>query len=108
MDFMLTELNDNEYKRTITAPMIDITDTAEPAVDIWPYVQLLTKEGVVLDYVYENRLVEIVYGSNENKFHHVLLPTDTENIFIVLIVDLQTQNIKGHFRLNLNNEYGIR
>ena len=75
-------------------------------MDIWSYVQKLNKEKVVLDYVYENKLVETVYRNNENSFHHVLLPTDSKNVFIVIIINVTAKDIKGHFCLDLNREYG--
>jgi hypothetical protein len=103
---MIKELTEKEYKSTMTGKMVDITETAEPVVDIWPFVQMLKKEKVVLDYVYENELVENVYRNTENSFHHVLLPTDNKNIFIVIIIDVTAKDIKGHFCLDLNREYG--
>ncbi len=101
---MLTE---KEYKDTMTDGMVDVTMTAEPVVDIWPYVQQLTLDKVVLDHVYENGLVEKVYRNGRGTFDHVLLPTDNLNVFIVIIVDLKQKNIRGHFKIDLNKEYGL-
>ena len=103
---MTKELTEKEYKSTMTERMVDITETTEPVVDIWSYVHQLNKDKVVLNYVYENELVETVYRNNENSYHHVLLPTDNKNIFIVIIINVTAKNIRGHFCLNLNAEYG--
>ena len=91
----------------MTDQMLDVTMTAEPIVDIWPYVQQLTKTKEVLEYVYDKQLVETVYRNNNGTFDHVLLPTDNSNIFVIIIVDLAEVKIKGHFRLDLNKEYGL-
>ena len=101
---MLTE---KEYKETMNDRMVDVTMTAEPVVDIWPYVRQLTLDNVVLEYVFKNGLVEKVYRNDKGTFEHILLPTDNSNIFIVVIVDLRQNKIKGHYRLDLNKEYGL-
>jgi hypothetical protein len=99
---MTTGLTEQEYKSTMTGKMTDVTESAEPVVDIWPYVEILRNDKIVLDYVFINELVESVYTNGDGSFHHVLLPTDHKNVFIVLIIDVLGQRIKGHFKLDLN------
>ncbi len=101
------QLTETEYKNTFTYKMLDVTENAFPTVDIWSYVQELVAENIVMKYVYDRKLVELVYRNSENTFDQVLLPTDSMNIYIVIIVDLKQKNIKGHFKLDLNKEYGI-
>lgn len=88
--------------------MTDVTDTAIPVVDIWEYVEELVKQKLVDRYVCENNLVEIVYRNDTSTFDHILLPTENQNIFITLVVDIQNETILGHFKLNLNKEYNIK
>lgn len=104
---MTIKLTEREFKDTMTNKMVDVTDTADAAVDIWEYVGCLTKEMEVLDYVCQEQLVEKVFRNDEQTFDYVLLPTDNKNIFIVIIVDLTQKTIRGHFRLNLNEQYGL-
>lgn len=104
---MTARLTEKQYKDTMTKKMVDVTETAQPVVDIWDYVGHLTKDKEVLDYVNEEQLVEKVYRNDEETFDHILLPTDNSNIFIVIIVDIRQKEIKGHFRLDLNKEYGL-
>jgi hypothetical protein len=104
---MTTLLTDNQYKQTLTPKMVNVTETAEPTVDIWEYVGQLVKQNVVIQYVYDKQLVETVYRNQTNTFDHVLLPTDKENYFVVLIVDLIHHKITGHYPLDLNKEYGL-
>ena len=87
--------------------MVDVTATAQPVIDIWSYVGQLAKDKEVLDYINKEQLVERVYRNDQGTFDHVLLPTDNSNVFIVIIVDLRQKEIKGHFRLDLNKEYGL-
>lgn len=81
--------------------------TATPATDIWPYVELLVRDGLVSEYVYENQLVESVYRAKNEAFDHVLLPTNNKNVFLIIVVDIKRAQVAGHHRLDLEKEYGI-
>jgi len=104
---MTKQLTQDEFKSTFTARMLDVTETAEPTVNIWPYVQQLTNDHLVLDYVYNKQLVEKVYRNYQTTFDHILLPTNDPNVFMVIVVDLVRLKIMGHLQLDLNKEYGI-
>jgi hypothetical protein len=105
---MVKPLTEGEFKVTMSSPMTDVTTTAEPAVDIWTFVKELNKEGIVLDYVYNNELVEKVYRNSSCTFDHVLLPTKNDNFFIAIIINLKKTEIEGYFPLDLEKEYGIK
>ena len=102
---MTIELSEKQFNNTFSGNMIDITETVEPIFDIWPYVKLLLEDNIVTNYIYDNKLVEKVYTDEAGHFHQVLLPTEIENVFIVIIIDTKEKNIIGHFRLDLNNKY---
>lgn len=102
---MTIELTAQEFKDTMTTPMVDVTATAEPAVDIWEYAEQLADQRVIDKYVVDQGLVEFVYRNTENTFDHVLLPTDDSNAYIVLVVDLINPWVIGHHRLDLNALY---
>ncbi len=104
---MTIQLTEIEFKSTFTEKMIDVTETAEPAVDIWPYVEQLTADKVVDKYTFDNALVEKVYRNQTNTFDQVLLPTPDKNIFIIILVDLVNKKIIGHYPFDLNAEYGL-
>jgi hypothetical protein len=104
---MTKELTKTEYISTMDGGMTDVTDIANPTVDIWNYVSYLVKENVVIDYVFTNNLVEKVYRNSTNSFDHILLPTNDKNIFVIVIVDLNKSSIYGHYGLDLNKEYGL-
>jgi hypothetical protein len=72
-----------------------------------PYVEKLRNDKIVPDHVFTNELIESVYKNDDGSFHHVLLPTDDKNVFIVLIIDVNGQRTKGHFKLDLNQQYGL-
>jgi hypothetical protein len=102
---MTNEITQEDYEHTLASGMIDVTNKAESIVDIWPYVELLVKQNLALSYVCKKQLVEKVYRSADNKHDHVVLPTDDQNNFIVLIIDLNSKTILGHHILNLAKLY---
>ena len=101
---MITELTFDEFMDTMTEEMIDVTETTDATVDIWPYVAHLVKENIVAPEVLKNEEVEIVYMNEDETFEHVLLPTDNENIFITVVVDLEEEMVIGHYRLDLTEQ----
>lgn len=105
---MTRELTETKFKNTFGNKMIDITETAEPVVEIWDYVERLMKENIVDNYVYENNLVETVYRNDTLTFEHILLPTNDKNVFITLVVDLTSKTIFGHIKLDLYKTYRIQ
>ena len=104
---MIQELNTEEYQGDFNEGMRNVTGLNNSGVDIWPYVQELVEEKIVSAEIAEKQQVEIVYQNDSNTLHHVLLPHDKENIFIVVLVNLQQQTIAGHYRLDLNEVYGL-
>lgn len=104
---MTINLSKEEYLSTFTAGMIDVTQTSEPVVDIWTYINELVTDKIVDQETYDNGHVAYVYLNPNNKFEHVLLPTNDKNIFIVIIIDLLGKTIKGHYRLDLYSEYNL-
>lgn len=104
----IKELSKEEFISTMCANMVDVTQTATPVVDIWPYVHQLTKANLVLGYVTENELVELVYRNPSGAFDHVLLPTSRENAFVVIVVNINSATILGHYLLDLTTEYEYR
>jgi len=104
--YILTQaLSEIEYKQTLGSKMIDVTDTAEPTVDIWIYVKNLVYENIVSDYVLKNNLVEKVYRNEASSFDHILLPTSDDKVFTVIIVRLDNATIRGYYLLDLRKEY---
>ncbi len=104
---MTTKLSESEYAQTMAGGMSNVTESAEPAVDIWGYVEELVRESVLLRYVLDNYLVESVYRDKAETYDHVLLPTDSPTRFVVLVIDIAAKSIKGHHSLDLQKAYGL-
>ena len=105
---MPRELTEEEFRSTFGNAMLDITEKIDSTVDIWEYVGELYVSEVVSEYVVANELVEKVYRNDSFTFDHVLLPTENQNVFLVIIVDLLKENVFGHFWLDMEKEYGLK
>lgn len=105
---MTQELTEIEFKKTFGNRMTDITEMEiDEPIEIWDYVEKLTENQIVNRIVYEKELVEKVYRNDLKTFDHILLPTEKQNVFLTIVVDLEKKRIFGHKILDLNKEYGI-
>ena len=90
----------------MTSKMHVATESATDVLDIWPYVQSVPSADLEGHSIYD-RLVEIVYRSDDDRFDHVLVMTRTKNVYLAVVVDLAHDSICGHRLLDLNREYGL-
>jgi hypothetical protein len=104
---MVTALTQEQFKHTLWDRMVDITDSAEPVLDIWPYVRQLNEQGIVAESIFSGELVEHVYRTDTSTFDHVLLSGFRSNEYVVIVIDLNNCKITGHYILDLNFEYGL-
>ena len=51
--------------------------------------------------------IPFVYETGDGKFEHVYVSTKTSNVFILVLLNNEEEEIYGHHLLNLNVEYGI-
>ncbi len=95
-----------KYKATMVSKMIDVTNSEKPMFNIWPFVNGLKKIKILPKKLDEDKLVHKVYR-NET-FEHILLNTENENHFIVIIANINKTKIKGYYLINLpNNDYNL-
>lgn len=99
-----TKLSKSKFKETTTPKMHNVTETAEPVLDIWPYVDAVPAEDLGGHAVKD---VEFVYRSEDDRFEHVLIATATKNVYLCIIVDIANTEILGHYFFDLNAEYGL-
>lgn len=101
------ELSEKEYLDTMQGRMKNITDSADCLVDIWGYASNFGIRTQLSEYGFENQLVESVYENEEGTYQHILLFGTSENVFVVIVVDVQKREIFGHYYLDLNEKYGL-
>lgn len=99
-------LSEAEFNETLAAPMRDVLATATNVIDIWPYVAAVPAAELAGHTVVEG-VVEHVYRNPSSTFDHVLVFTRTPNVYLVVVVDLTADTIRGHYLQDLNREYGL-
>ena len=102
----MKQLTEKEFESTFTPPMTDITSSAEEMINIWPYVEKVLSSEYA-DAETDSWDVEYVYINQPESHQHILLNTEMENIFLVVVVDVTNKSIYGHHLLNLNQKYGL-
>lgn len=103
----IPEFNKTQYLSTMISPMTDVTETAEPLVDILPVVRYLVGMKLIPPLVEKKHLVKAVYRNKPGTFDHVLLPTGSPDSFICLIVNNHDSEIAGYYFLDLAKEYSL-
>lgn len=101
------QLSETQYMCTMGSKMNDVTESAEPLVNIWNYAKQLLKDNLISEYGFSKKYVEVVYENNEHTYQHILLFTNRKNVYAVVIVDIVHKTIVGHYILDLNEKYGL-
>ena len=100
------KLSHEEYQATFAAPMLDVSQTAEPVLDIWSYVEAVP-ESDLEGFNLVDGIVRYVYQSSSGQYLHVSVSTDDENAFLVIVIDLHLVKIIGHYLLDLVTLYDL-
>lgn len=100
------EISKEKFETTIVDKMIDVPNSEHSMFNIWPYVNDLKKAHIVSKKIEEDKLVHKVYRNAD--FEHILLNTENENHFVVIVVNLNKHKLKGYYHINLpNGEYSL-
>lgn len=99
------ELSKEKFESTLLGEMIDFTNEVKTMFNIWPFVSELKRANLLPKKIDESQLVAKVYRDSDNNFEHILLNTEKENNYIVIIVDLIKKKTKGYYSLDLKNQY---
>lgn len=100
------QLDDASFHATFIEPLRQVTEAANPPLDIWPYVRAVPTADLRGFQIWD-KFVECVYRSSDDRFDLVHVCTRTPNIFLVIVVDRVQAVIHGHHLLDLNELYGI-
>lgn len=100
----LNKLSYEDYQAAFQAPMQDVTNTAQPILDIWPYVEAIPAIDLT-GYTLSDGLVPYVYQHPDGKFLHVIVATDNADVFLAVIINMTSIEIHGHFLLDLLKLY---
>jgi hypothetical protein len=99
----MTLLSEEAFKACFAHPMRDVTEDAEAAIDIWPYVDALNLDALGIPSLTD---VHYVYRDALGRFDQVLIGTSRFNVLLAIVVDLEAKAVFGHIILDLNEAYG--
>lgn len=100
-------LTEEKYNSTLIGKMEEITSEEVSFFNIWPYVSLLQSFKILSKKIKEHKLVHKVYRNSTWQFEHILLSTEKENNFVVIVVNRTKKKIIGYFILDLKGKYDL-
>ena len=100
-------LSKEKYNTTIDGKMEEMIRSEVIIFNIWPYVDKLKSKKIVSKKIKEQDLINKIYRNSTGEFEHILLSTEQENHFVVIVVDRSKKKIMGYFLLDLNGEYNL-
>lgn len=97
-------LTEEKYSSTMLGKMTEIK-VSDNIFNIWPYVSKLKTAKVLSHKIKDSQLVHKVYRNSTENFEHILLPTEKENHFVVIVADRNKKKTIGYFIRDLNGLY---
>ncbi len=100
MSIQTNYLTDDAFRSTMAEPM-----KAPPAVgfsencNIWQYIEAIPDKQLSGFSLGEKIRVEVVYRTGDLKYDHVLIPTLTANVYLVIVIELSSNSVFGHHLL---------
>ncbi len=95
-----------EFLETFAHPMSRVGRDEDPPCDFWSYVDSIPQADFE---EHDCSAGDVTYAWNNpaGTFQHILIDSEHPNIFMVVVIHLQTRTVFGHHLLDLNREYGI-
>ena len=100
-------LDEEKYRSTMMGKMLEITKNDITVFNIWPFVSHLKTAKVLSHKIKERELIYKVYRNSTEDFEHILLTTEKENNFVVIVVDKNKNKTMGYYLLNQAREYDL-
>jgi hypothetical protein len=97
----MPKLTEDEYRATMAAHPIVVTEDEEPAVDPWPYFDEIPAEDFG-GHDFSEGEVPLAWNMPGLPYQHALVSCETENVFLVLVLNKDEKTVTGHYLLDLN------
>jgi hypothetical protein len=90
----MSRLTQTEFEATFDDDVEVADEDYNPCLDFWDYVDALSEED--RDGFQHQFTVEFLFYNPVRMIEHVMLRTDTEHVYIVLVLDMQQKAVLGH------------
>lgn len=87
--------------------MEEIATVETTVFNIWPYISKLKANKILSKKIKENELIHKVYRNSTGEFEHILLSTEKENSFVVIVVDRIKKKIIGYSHFDFEGKYDL-
>ncbi|WP_316634759.1 hypothetical protein [uncultured Flavobacterium sp.] len=98
-------LSQEKYNSTMIGKMTEITASDKNVFNFWPYISKLKAAKVISHKIKESKLVHKIYRNSTEDFEHILLSTEKENHFVVIVANKNKKKTIGYFLYDLNGSY---
>jgi serine/threonine-protein kinase RIO1 len=85
--------------------MTEITSSDQNIFNFWPYISKLKSAKVLSHKIKESKLVHKIYRNSTEDFEHILLSTEKENQFVVIVANKNKKKTVGYFLHDLDGLY---
>jgi hypothetical protein len=102
----MKRLTKDEYKGTFVTPMKKVEKDSAPPFDFWEYFEQIPEKHFE-NHDCSSGQVDHAWNDSTGRYQHVLVNSEDQNVFMVLVLDLSSRCVYGHRILDLNKEYGI-
>lgn len=103
----MKRLSEGEYLATMAVPMKRLPQDADAPFAFWDYFDSIPSadfEG----HDCSAGTVTYVWQHPIGRYQHVLVDSEDQDVFMVLVLDLAGHRVVGHRLLDLNREYGLK
>ncbi|KFF17993.1 hypothetical protein [Flavobacterium hydatis] len=90
-------LTEEKYNSTMLGKMTEVTVSDQSIFNIWPYISKLKTAKVLSHKIKESQLVHKIYRNSTEDFEHILLSTEKENHFVVIVANRNKKKTIGYF-----------
>lgn len=98
-------LSKEKYNATTLGKMTEVAVSDGNIFNVWPYVSKLKSAKVLSHKIKESQLVHKVYRNSTQNLEHILLSTEKENHFVVIVADKKKKKTIGYFLQDSNKLY---
>ncbi|WP_237732262.1 hypothetical protein [Flavobacterium sp. UGB4466] len=98
-------LTKEKYSATMIGKMTEINVSEKNTFNIWPYISKLKAAKILSNKIKESQLVHKIYRNSTEDFEHILLSTEKENHFVVIVANKNKKKTVGYFLYDLNGLY---
>ena len=101
----VTNLDEATFKTTFVKPIERLGEDAAPTFDFWPYFDAIPAADFNSHDCSAGQ-VDLVYRMAD-RYDHVMINSDTKNVFMAIVLDLSDASVVGHRLMNFNELYGL-